>query len=218
MTDLHLPSGVITLPRARLEEAVAVLAHAFARDPLMRYVFDDQGDAYEEALRALFRFSCAVRFELNWPLVGVERAGRLVGVMGVTEPEDRAWPPALSAAYAQFQAVVGPCAAARFERYAALADPHRPRQPNYLVGVIGVHPEAQGRGVGRRLLAAIQALSAAHPASIGVYLDTENPASKAFYEHCGYRVIGQERLDDAIDIWCLFRPDAAQTPQHGSPR
>ena len=136
----------------------------------------------------------------------------------MTAPEEQPWPPALTASYAEFTAAVGPGAAARFERYAALADVHRPAAPNYGVGVLGVHPEAQGRGYGRRLLAAIQALSAAHPASTGVYLDTENPASKAFYERCGYRVIGRERLDDTVNIWCLFRPDAAPAPQRSSPR
>ena len=101
MPDLQLPDDVLTLARARTDDAMAVLAHAFASDPLLRYVFDDWGDAYAGALRALFRFSCAVRFELDWPLLGAERAGRLVGVMDVNEPADRAWPPALSAAHAQ---------------------------------------------------------------------------------------------------------------------
>ncbi len=87
-----------------------------------------------------------------------------------------------------------------------------------MVGVIGVHPAEQGRGYGRRLLAAIHALSAHHPTSTGVYLDTENPASKAFYERCGYRLLAEERLDDGVDIWCLFRPDAGETPPGREPR
>lgn len=161
---------MIVIPRARLDEAVAVLAAAFARDLLLTYVFAGLGERFPVALRALFRFACAVRFELDWPLLGVER----------------------------------------WERYPALADRHRPAAPNYGVGVIGVHPDYQGQGIGGRLLDAVHARSLAHPTSTGVYLDTENPASKRFYERCGYRTIAHERLDGAVDIWCLFRPNDAR--------
>ena len=206
MTSPRVPAGAITVPRERQDEAAEVLALAFEQDPLMGYVFADQGEACHQALRELFRFSCAVRFDLDWPLFGIEEDGRLLGVAGVTAPEDKPWPPSLAATYEQYTSFVGPRAAARFERYAALADAHRPREPNYGLGVIGVRPDAQGRGHGRRLLDAVHTLSAVHPTSTGVYLDTTNPASKAFYEHCGYHVIGQETLD-GVAIWCMFRPD-----------
>jgi GNAT superfamily N-acetyltransferase len=210
MSDQGLPDGVIVIPRARLDEAVAVLAAAFARDPLLTYVFAGLGERFPVALRALFRFACAVRFELDWPLLGVERAGRLAGVLGVTAVEDAPWPATLAAIYDDFQAAIGPAAAGRWERYPALADRHRPAAPNYGVGVIGVHPDYQGQGIGRRLLDAVHARSLAHPTSTGVYLDTENSASKRFYERCGYRTIAHERLDGAVDIWCLFRPNDAR--------
>ena len=209
MAGPTLPEGVVTLPRERLDEAVAVLTQAFTDDPLMRYVFAGWDGQITTPLRTLFHFSCEVRYELDWPLYGIVQGGRLAGVLGVTAVEDKPWPAALSAIYGDFMATVGPAAADRFDRYPALADPHRPATPNYSVGVIGILPSAQGQGLGRRLLAVIHALSAAHPTSTGVYLDTENEASKAFYERCGYRTIAHERLDDTVDIWCLFRPDAA---------
>ncbi len=208
MTITDPAATVIAIPRERHAEAAAVLALAFARDPLMRYVFADGAAGYRRALHALFRFSCAVRFDLDWPLLGVVQDARLIGVAGVTEPEDRPWPASLAATYEQYKALVGPRAAARFERYAELAEAHRPSRPHYSLGVIGVRPDARGRGYGRALLAALHALSEAHPTSTGVYLDTEHPANLSFYEHHGYRVIGREALGD-VTIWCLFRPNGA---------
>lgn len=127
--------------------------------------------------------------------------------MGITGPGEADWPDSLAAIYDEFKALIGPEAATRFERYVGLADPPRPATPNYTVGAIGVAPEYQGRGVGRLLLDDIHARSAAHPTSQGVYLDTENPASKRFYERCGYRAIAHERLDGVIDIWGMYRAD-----------
>lgn len=46
-----------------------------------------------------------------------------------------------------------------------------------------------------------------HPTSSGVALDTTNPVNVPFYEHHGYRVLKQMRVDDALDVWCMFRPD-----------
>ena len=72
--------------------------------------------------------------------------------------------------------------------------------------MIGVHPEAQGRGYGRMLLDAVQALSEGHSTSTGVALDTENPENVPIYEHCGYRVIAETNLE-GVPIWCMLRPN-----------
>ena len=52
-------------------------------------------------------------------------------------------------------------------------------------------------------------MSAAHPVSRGVALDTETTANVSLYEHCGYRVTAQSRLED-VPIWCMFRLDDAR--------
>ncbi|MFQ5795461.1 MAG: hypothetical protein ACE5JP_10490 [Candidatus Bipolaricaulia bacterium] len=74
---------------------------------------------------------------------------------------------------------------------------------------MGVHPETQGKGHRRALLNAIHALSEAHPTSIGVALDTENPVNVPLYKHFGYRIVKKTKLDD-VDVWCMFRPNGAE--------
>ena len=40
-------------------------------------------------------------------------------------------------------------------------------------------------------------------------MTTQHPANVPLYEHCGYRVVGRERLGDR-DPWCLFRPNGGR--------
>ncbi len=198
---------MIEIPRKRLDEAVGVLVAAFEDDPLMRYLFDGAQAPYLDCLTALHRFACLVRLELDWPLIGVEVDGALAGVLGVTMPEDDVWPDSLREIYSGFGLVAGETAVQRLEAYSDLADGGRPTEPHHHVGMIGVHPSYQGKGLGRSLIDAVQAMSEAHPTSTGVALDTENPASRAFYEHCGYCVTDEFDFN-GITVWIMFRPNA----------
>lgn len=200
---------MLSIPRERLDDAVGVLVPAFEDDPLMRYLFDGARAPYLDCLTALHRFACLVRLELNWPLLGVESDGKLAGVLGVTMPGDDTWPDSLREAYAEIGRVAGDVAVQRLEAYSSLADQGRPAEPHLHVGVLGVHPGYQGRGLGRRLIDAVQASSESHPTSIGVALDTENPASRDFYERCGYHVVGESDFD-GVTIWSMFRPNAGR--------
>ncbi len=196
---------VAPLARAHLPEAVGVLARAFAADPMLRWIMSASPAPMERGAQALFRFSCEVRLQLDWPLFGSFAGERLEAVAGVTALEDVPWPDSLRAVYDDLAAVIGPEATVRLERYSAHADQYRPRGPHVHLGVLGVDPAAQRLGHGRALLEAVEAWSDAQPASIGVWLDTENPSSRAFYERCGYRCVGATSVDD-MRIWCMFRP------------
>jgi hypothetical protein len=44
------------------------------------------------------------------------------------------------------------------------------------------------------------------PESAGVLLTTETPGNLPLYEHFGYRILGQARVDE-LTTWTLFRPD-----------
>jgi len=96
--------------------------------------------------------------------------------------------------------------AERFEAYERIVTLHRPADAHYYLGVIGVHPSAQGRGAGKALLDGICQLSCADPLSSGVYLETASPDSLEFYYRCGFALAGEGDLDGS-PLWCLFRPD-----------
>lgn len=196
---------VIELTRADLDAAIDVLWRAFSADPMLNWMAEVSAAPIERGARELFRFSCEVRYQLGWPLFGAVEGARLCGVAGISAPEEPPWPASLRAVYAELKAVIGPAATGRLERYSAQADKFRPRGPHMHLGIIGVDPVAQGRGHGRALLDAVEALSDAHAESVGVWLDTENPRSRDFYARCGYRTIAPTAIE-GIRIWCMFKP------------
>jgi ribosomal protein S18 acetylase RimI-like enzyme len=53
----------------------------------------------------------------------------------------------------------GTAAQLRLEAYARVTDRNRPSRPNLYLVMIGVAPEAQGQGYGRKLLEAVHKLS-----------------------------------------------------------
>jgi ribosomal protein S18 acetylase RimI-like enzyme len=187
-----------------LDAAVEVLALAFDNDPLMKYVFSG-AEAYGRGLREVFRFVCEARFDLDWPILGTYTDNHLCGVACLSPPEDKTWPPSLGRKYDRLQASVGYEAFNRLGRFSRLSRKHAPAYPHFYLAAIGIRPEFQGRGLGRVLLNGVAEMSASHPDSDGVFLETAQPGNVALYERFGYRVIARDKLDDAVDFWYMFR-------------
>jgi GNAT superfamily N-acetyltransferase len=204
----HAPCQIVDIGRDRREEAVRLLARAFADDPLMRYLFADAGGAYRACLQDVFGYQCELHWQMGWPLLGVVPRSRLAGLIGIVTPDDQAQPDSLDALGGELAARIGREASARLERYGARTEGCLPAEPLCYIRMIGVRPESQGLGYARALLEVAQRISERHPASTGVALDTENPTNVAIYERLGYRVVGRSKLAD-ITIFCMFRPDGA---------
>lgn len=195
-------ADVSELPRAALADAAGMLARAFTNDPLVRYLFADRGVSYQYALHLFFSFILEQRLKRNSPPLGVMSGGTLAGLASISEPDASLAAP--SAGAWPLPAFMGPRTTDRFQRYDRLVDAHRPARPHIYLGVLGVHPRAQGRGHGRALLDAVARRAEAHPLATGVYLETTSPRNVSLYQHAGYHVIGHDRLDE-IEVWCMFR-------------
>jgi ribosomal protein S18 acetylase RimI-like enzyme len=194
------------LGEQHLDESARLLANAFRDDPVMHYFYPFDEQQANQCRLALLRFACQVRLDLEWPLIGIVEGTRVWGVAGISAPEKKSWPASLERHYKELEEVVGTEALQRQEAYSDLVDRSRPAEPHYFVGVLGVDPEAQGRGYGRRLLDEAHRMSKSDPQSYGVWLDTENPKNVGFYEHLGYEVVAEVRLEE-LTIWCLYRLD-----------
>lgn len=72
-------------------------------------------------------------------------------------------------------------------RLGAAIDAVFPDEPVWYLQVLGVHPDAQRRGLGSRLL--IPTLKNAHRTGIPCYLETSLPANVGYYQRFGFDLI-----------------------------
>ncbi len=195
------------LTRENTAEAVEALCAAFVDYPVMRHVLADSGADYDDHLRALVGFFFNKRLVRDWPLLGVRADGELAAAALISEPGSHPAPPEVERLRADLAATIGDAAWQRLEHYERESDLDAPAEPHYLLGVIGVRPANQGRGLARILLEELVKMSERHPGSTGVCLNTESPGNVSFYEHMGYHVVGHRTISD-LETWCMFRPDA----------
>jgi ribosomal-protein-alanine N-acetyltransferase len=100
----------------------------------------------------------------------------------------------------------------RLVGYAGIAQVAGPPQPEAEVHTIGVHPDHQGRGIGRRLLEGL--LSHADELAATVYLEvrTDNEPAQALYRRTGFEVVGTRRnyyRPSGADAYTMRRPAVA---------
>jgi GNAT superfamily N-acetyltransferase len=187
------------------DEALGPLCEAFADYPVMRYVLGPAGD-YSGRLRTLVGFFLVARVLRKDPILAVHTDGVVSGVAICTLPGLPSTPD-LDEARSWTWAELGNDARERYGEWVRLWEPLGVAEPNIHVNMLGVPPRFQGRGLGRRMLERVHAMSREHPDSRGISLTTESAANVPFYERLGYRVVGQGRMGPGLESWGFFRPD-----------
>lgn len=91
---------------------------------------------------------------------------------------------------------------------------HDPRERHWHVGPIGVHPELQGRGIGKAMLAAF--LDTADSQGSPAYLETDVDRNVALYERFGFKVIGQEDISGVNNRFMWHEAGARSHPSDSS--
>lgn len=196
---------MFTIRRAEssdFDEAISVLGDAFARDPLMSYLFQESPNGARAGAMGFFSILLRVRIALEMPAYVLEHGGKIVGAAMGYDASRPAWPAPLADELRQFEAET-PGLATRLNAYDKIANAHQPSEGHYYLGVIGVHPSLQGKGAGKALLGAFSDRSRTDPNSRGVYLETAHPASLHFYYNIGFELRGEGSLD-GNPVWCLY--------------
>lgn len=180
----------------------AVLARAFRDNPLNLAVLRGRtARGRVRANRVGMRATLAASRDAGW--VRVARAhGEVIGALLASPPG--CWPspppPALWRTRVTF--VQGVRAAGRWaEAFDALAA-HHPVERHWYLGTLGVDPPHQGRGAGRRLLAAF--VERADADGTPAWLETDREANVGFYRQQGFVVTGEVRVLDT-PIWLMRR-------------
>lgn len=184
-----------------IEPAVSCLATAFADDPITGFLLQT-GAGYHERVSWFFALLMGARLALGMPvLMARDSIGIHGAAMGYTTARPE-WPKRFADDWDRFENTI-PGLSERMAIYDEIADKSKPTVPHYYLGVLGLDPALQGRGVGMQLLRSFCELSAADPLSAGVYLETANPTNVSFYERAGFEQTGRGRLGDAT-LWCMF--------------
>jgi GNAT superfamily N-acetyltransferase len=190
-----------------VEEAVRCLAAAFAKDPITGFLLQF-GPNYRERVTQFFSLLMRARIELKMPvLVARTDAGIHGAAMGYST-EHPPWSADLTEAWNRFEGGI-PGMADRLAVYEGIAAKHKPTVPHYYLGVIGVDPGKHGQGIGKQLIEAFCALSAADQRSGGVYLETANPSNVPFYKSAGFTESGRGTLENDT-LWCMFSEHSRQ--------
>ena len=193
----------------RAPEVVATLCDAFHDYPVMRFVVGEAGEEYNDRLQELIGMFVAARVLLGDPMFAIEEDNRIVAVATTTPPGERQTHPDFPARRAATWEVLGEAAKSRYEALVAIWETFSVPGLHVHLNMLGVRRSHAGRGLGRRLLEEVQALSRGNPESTGVALGTEDPKNVPLYQHCGYEVVGHERVTDDLETWYFFRPDDA---------
>lgn len=80
-----------------------------------------------------------------------------------------------------------------------------PRRAHGYLVMVGVRPQAQGQGLGRRLVEDAIARTRADLRATGIALDTENEANVRLYERWGFRKTASLDLG-GVHAHCMFLP------------
>lgn len=193
-----------------------VMAQAFERDPLFVATFGEKrGDGSRVSVLTFLSFM----FDMNRLMGGTPRGlfvgGRLVACTLLE-------PPAASALVAKGRLIVS---ALRFLPVAFVLPSHAtvflndytqrtraaaPSCPHNYLAMLGVHPDMQGFGFGRRMMHDAVERTRTDDRTRGIALDTENEANVRLYERWGFRKIVSLKLGD-IDAHCMFLPLGDET-------
>ncbi|MFF3766878.1 GNAT family N-acetyltransferase [Streptomyces sp. NPDC001922] len=166
--------------REDLPRAVRTLGRAFAHYPFARHTI-----AADDFLTRLARFNelFISRIGLDHGQVWVADDGAAVAVW--TTPETAGTGDAFTEIGPQLAELSGDRAQASAEAEAVMGS-HRPTEPVWFLGSVGVDPEQQGKGLGAAVIR--PGLRAADEAGVPAFLETSDERNVRFYGRLGFEV------------------------------
>ena len=193
------------LDRSHKFASLNILCAAFHDYPVMRYVIGEADPEYDGKLRELIGLFVEARLTRNIPLIGLHEANDFLGIAVVSPPKEISMPPKLAECHAQVERRLGREAMARLDRYNEACEATDPGYLAHYLGMIGIRPDAQGRGIGRQLIDAVKDRVRSHRESTGITLNTECESNLPFYEKVGF-LKGSEADAGPLHTWSFYWP------------
>lgn len=178
------------MSRGDMAAACMVIGLAFADNPNSLVVAGGDRGSAQRIMQASVRVAKLGRTYSH--VLVAEEAGRIVGVLNAV-----AWPNCQMSMGEKLRSapsmirVMG-AALPRALKMLGVWAKHDPRERHWHLGPLAVHPELQGRGIGKGLLGSFLAM--VDEQRLPVYLETDVDRNVALYEQFGFKVIAQEEI------------------------
>lgn len=186
---------------ADVTRAVATLGRAFESYPWTRHTMS--ADRHIERLEKFNRLFIE-RIGLIWGRVWVADDGDAVAVW--TTPETAKAGDVFAELGPRFAELAGDRLPQQRSAEAAMA-PHRPTEPVWFLATVGVHPDRQGRGLGRAVLT--PGIAAAAAEGVPAFLETSDENNVHLYQRLGFQISAEFELPDGGPrTWAMTRPVA----------
>jgi len=185
---------IIDLKPEQTEEAVRLLARAYATNPLPVAVF---GPGQIDANEAFFRIGLTVM--KGQKFVAVD-GPRVVGVIHWVDSPNCQFSSAEKLRLLPTMVKgFGLRSAIRVGGWLSAWSKHDPAEHHVHLGPIGVSPEAQGRGIGRQLMQQF-CHQLDERGAVG-YLETDRPENVHFYTRSGFGVTGTASIQGVVNYF-----------------
>ncbi len=184
---------------AEVPPLVAVLARAFAGDPMVTWplITDDDLPA---RIRAMFEAVDTAFAREGWMLEAADG----LGVMTLLPPGSAAREEALAAEVAPVIAALSPDGGARHDAFWAWVWSMLPDERHWLLDQLAVEPAARGRGIASALIR--YAIGPAAADGLPLFLETGVKRNLGLYERHGFRVLAEgDAPDGGPHLWFLRR-------------
>jgi ribosomal protein S18 acetylase RimI-like enzyme len=183
--------------------AAAMLARAFAEDPLYGWIFPDEqarGRRLPHLFATQLRAALRGRDEIDLMTAGEQLLGcALWSPPGARQPSARQQ----LAVMASFPLILGPRLRVAISSFNAIGAA-RPTGPHWYLSTIGVDPPAQRTGVARGLLG--PRLAHCDQAGIPAALVTGEQSNVAYYQSLGFKVTSEIKITNGgPPHWAMWR-------------
>ena len=192
----------VSAAMADVPAIAADLSAAFSTDPVFNWFL--RADARHDSAR-LKLFQVLIAMGLTDGEVFRPASG---GAASIWLPSESLGPTPFLQELRALPRIIGATGLSRLSRMSAMRrmmDAHHPKTPPHAyLWFLGVRPEAQGLGVGSRMLAA--GLARVDAKGLPAYLESSSPANVPLYRRHGFEVVEVLKArPDAPEMWAMWR-------------